>query len=310
MRAARFSLASPILFLALLTVFSFFAAGGRASASDDSPFTTLDAAACEKLDDKNLHVGPPDAEIVEACDALRRSAVFSQRFSGGPPALALALFGMVLVYAAFGVPMRAMAGLMGRFGGRTIGALTIDAVLGVILRGAIGLLFVAILSLPYAMTVGCVVVVALLILQLRSSRVAPALPATETAAAPPSLVSVVLADLTNDAAASAAGLLGLALLARRDLWLLAFGVALVVAASLPAVIAARRRLRRRHVLLLAVAGVLGAIFGVAADADPYLPPTFAQSALASLVLALAFATAVVGSNWLGRRGPETNAASG
>ena len=40
-----------------------------------SPFLNLDAGACDKLEDKNLQVGPPDADIVAACAALHRGAV-------------------------------------------------------------------------------------------------------------------------------------------------------------------------------------------------------------------------------------------
>jgi hypothetical protein len=115
--------------------------------------------------------------------------------------------------------------------------------------------------------------------------------------------------LTNDAAASAAGLLGLALLARRDLWLLSFGIALAIVASVPAVIAARRRLRRDHILLLAVAAVLGAIFGVVANADPLLAPAFAETMLPGLVTPLLFAAAVLAAVRIGRRGRAADAVS-
>ena len=294
--------ASPNLRGVLLTLLCLFALAGLAGAADVSPFTALDAGACAKLEDKNLQVGPPDADIIEACDALRRSAIFGQSFSGGVGELALALFGMVLVYAAFGVPMRSMAGLMGRSRGRTIGAMLIETALGVVLRGGFGLLFTAILGLPYAMAVGCVVIVALLILQCRPSRVAPIPPATENATAPPSALSVVLADVTNDAAASATGLLGLVLLARRDPRLLVFGIALVIVASIPAVVAARRRLRRREISLLAAATVLGAIFGAVAVADPELQQAFAETMLPAFLIPLLFATAVLGAAWMGRRG--------
>ena len=310
MKARWLALASPILRGALLTLFCFFAFAGPAGAADVSPFTTVDAAACAKLDDKNLQVGPPDAEIVEACAALRRSQVFGQSFSGGPGALALALFGMVLVYAAFGVPMRSAAGLMERSGGRTTGAMSVETVLGLILRGLIGLLFLAILSLPYAMAAGCVVIVALLILQFRPSRVAPVRVAPDSATAPPSVSSVVIADLINDAAASAVGLLALALLARRDLWLLCFGIALAIVASAPAVIAARRRLRRRHAYLLAAAAILGAILGVAANADPLVAQAFAENALPGLLIPLVFAAVVLGAVQMGSRNRAADAAAG
>jgi regulator of protease activity HflC (stomatin/prohibitin superfamily) len=48
---------------------------GFARAENASPFLDLDADARAKLDDKNLQVGPPDEEIVQACAALSRRAL-------------------------------------------------------------------------------------------------------------------------------------------------------------------------------------------------------------------------------------------
>jgi hypothetical protein len=150
MTARWLALASPILRGVILTLFCLSAFAGLAHAADVSPFTNLDAGACEKLEDKDLQVGPPDTDIIEACAALRRSAVFGESFSGSPAALALALFGMALVHAVFGAPMRSVAGLLGRSGRRTIAVMSIETALGLALRGGIGLLLVAIFSLPYA----------------------------------------------------------------------------------------------------------------------------------------------------------------
>jgi hypothetical protein len=179
--------------------------------------------------------------------------------------------------------------------------MSIETALGLALRGGIGLLLVAIFSLPYAIALGCVVIVTLLILQFRPSRVATIPLATEGAAAPPSVLSIVMADVANDAAASAVGLLGLALLARQDLWLLSFGIALSIVASIPAVVAARRRLRRHYISLLATAVVLGAIFGSVVNADPRLAQALAETTLPSLLTPLLFAAAVLGAVRMGRR---------
>jgi len=118
-----------------------------------------------------------------------------------------------------------------------------------------------------------------------------------------------LAGLINDVAASAAGILGLALLVRRDPWWLGLGILLAAVASVPAVVAARRRLRGDPPRL-AVTAALGAIFGAAALADPALAEAFGDTPVPALAGALAFAVPIVGAGWMRRANPRSNPAAG
>src|SRR5665811_545751 len=111
--------------------------------------------------------------MISACASLQRGTVLRQRFSGGPSALALSLLGFLLVYAALGAPMRCVAGLFGLAVGGSASTLWFETVLGLILRAAIGVAFLAVLSLPFAAAGGCVLILILLILFVRASRVVP-----------------------------------------------------------------------------------------------------------------------------------------
>src|ERR1700690_4000988 len=113
-RPGRFAAASAIRSVAILALVGFVCVAHLARAQGVSPFLNLDAGACDKLEDKDLQVGPPDADIVAACAALRRGAVLGQRFSGGPGAIALLIAGLVLTYVVLGVPLRSVAGLLGQ----------------------------------------------------------------------------------------------------------------------------------------------------------------------------------------------------
>jgi hypothetical protein len=265
-----------------------------ARAQDVSPFLSLDAGACDKLDDKNLQVGPPDADIVAACAALRRGSVLGQRSSGGPGGVALLVAGLVLTYVVLGVPLRSVAGLLGRASGRSTAILSLEAGLALVLRAGVGLLVLAVLSVPYAIAAGCIVMLTMAILSLRK---APAARSERETAHAPSRAAMVLADAINDVYASAAGILGIALLARRDPWWLAIGVALALIASVPAIIAVRRRLRRKATARIAATAILGALFGAAAIADPDLTRRFGDTAMPALASAVIFALAVLGAGW-------------
>jgi hypothetical protein len=303
MRSRAFAPTASISFRAVLALFCFLSLTGVGRSDDPSPFLNLDAGACEKLDDKNLQVGPPDAEIVAACAALHQRAVLGQRFSGGPGAMALALAGMVLVYVVLGAPMRSVAGLIGLATGRSAAMLSIEAALALLLRAGVGFLILAILTLPYTTAAACVAMMALLILSFRSPRSSPA---EVVGAPPPSRSSVVLANLINDVAASAAGVLGLALLARRDPWWLGAGICLAAVASVPAVVSARRRLRRDPTARLAAAAALGAIFGAAAVADPRVAEAVGDAPGPALVSALVFFLAIIGAARLRRADPRSD----
>jgi len=304
MRLGRFAPALPIMLGAIVALLCFLQLAGVVRAADLSPFLDLDAGACDRLDDRNLQVGPPDAEIVAACAVLRRGAILGQRFSGGPGASALALLGLVGVYAILGAPLRSVFGLIGRSAGRSVAVLSIETVLALCLRSGVGLLVLAILSLPFTTAGGCVAMLVMLVLSLRPPRADPTGIGT---APPPSPWSVVLADLINDIAASAAGIVGLALLVRRDPWWLGAGLALALVASVPAVISARRRVRRDPTTRLAATAVLGAMFGAAALADPDLAEAFGDTLAPVLVSALVFALVVIAVGWMGLAEPRSDA---
>jgi hypothetical protein len=280
---------------------------GFARADQPSPFLQIDAESCAKLDDKNLQVGPPDADLVGACADLNRRAILGQKFSGGPGALALLVAGAILVYVVLGVPMRSVAGLLRKPTFRSTVVLSIETPVGVVLRLSAGLAALVILSLPFGIAGGCLVMLAATILSLRDIHTTTPESKRDPA---PSTLSIVLADLINDVYASAAGVLGLALLARRDPLWLATGIALALAASVPTVIAARRRLRREPTVRLATTGALAALFGATALADPDLPPFLADAWMPTLASAAIFALIVLGAGWRARANLRSTASAG
>jgi hypothetical protein len=310
MRLEALAATSPFRLGAILGAlcwFGFVCLAGVARADDPSPFLNVDARACAQLDDRNLQVGPPDAEIVAACAAFGRGTVLGQHFSGGLGASALALLGVVLVYAVLGAPLRSAARLAGGAGGRSAAFLAFETALAFVLRAAVALLALAMLGLPYATAVGCVAILALSILALRDSRPAGREIAT---APPPSGASVLLADMINDVAGSAPGILGIALLARRDPWWLGAGICLAAVASVPAIVAARVSLRRDPLMHLGATAVLGAIFGAAAFADPDLSDAFGGAFAPAAISAVLFALVVLAADWLLRGRSRSNPAAG
>ncbi len=306
MRRPGFATISLIRLGSILSLVCWLGWAGFARADEAAPFLQIDADACARLDDKNLQVGPPDADIVGACAALNRRTVLGQKFSGGAGALALLIAGAVLIYAVLGVPMRSVAGLLGLPTGLSTAVLSIEAALALFLRVAVGLAALAMLSLPFAIAGGCIVMLAAAILSLRKIRAAPPESETDTA---PSAISLVLAAAINDAYASATGILGLALLSRRDPRWLGAGIALALFASIPAIIAARRRLRREPITRLATTAVLAALFGATAFADPDLSPFLADAGTPPVASAAVFALLVVGAGWRARANLRSPAAA-
>jgi hypothetical protein len=291
----------------ILALLCWLASAGLARADNPSPFLDLDAGACARLDDKNLQVGPPDADIVAACAAYGRRAVFGQRFDGGLPSLALLLAGAALVYVVLGVPIRPLAGLLGRGRSHSRAVLSLETVVIVLLRVGVAFAALAILSLPFAIAGGSLVTLAAAVLSLRPWGVAP----PDGAAEPrPSEVGLLLADAINDVYASAAGILALATLTRRDPWWLSIGLALAFIASAPALIAARRRIRRQPVARLATTAVFAAIFGAAALSDPDLSPYAGDALTPALASAAVFALIVLGAGLRARATMRFPAAAG
>ena len=266
----------------------------RARAGDASPFLAFDAESCAKLDDKNLQVGPPDAEMVTACAAFGRRAVLGQTFSGGPASVALLLAGAVLLYIVLGVPMRPVFGLLGRAGDRSSASLSIETAVIGFLRVGVAFAVLALLSAPFALSAACLAMLAAAILSLRPLRASPSGSETEGRA---SAVSIILADAVNDVYASAAGILGLAVLARRDPRWLAAGVALALVFSVPTIVRSRRRLRSDPAARLVTASGLAALFGAAAFADPDLSSYSGDAFPTVLAGAAAFALIVLGVGW-------------
>lgn len=285
--------ALPIRVAATLALMVWLAFAGLAFAQEASPFLAVDAASCAALDDKNLQVGPPDADIVAACAEFHRGSVLGQKFSGGYFSLALLVVGLSLVYVALGVPVRPAALLMGRANSHSARVLAIGAALALVLRIGVALLALSVLTLPFATAGACVVMLAALVLSLRD----PAFPAPVATERQPSSSSIVAADAINDVYASAPGILGLAVLSQRDLRWLAFALALALVVSLPQVIAARRWLRRNSSLRLAATAALAALFGVAACADPSVAPLSGEGAAPVLASAAIFALLAAGAGW-------------
>jgi hypothetical protein len=294
MRHPEYTSHSRVYLGAILALVCWLGWFGFARGDEPSRFLQIDAESCAKLDDKNLQVGPPDADLVVACADLNRRAILGQKFSGGPGALALLVAGAILVYVVLGVPMRSVAGLLGQPTSRSTVVLSIETPFALVMRLSAGLAALAILSLPFGIAGGCLVMLAATILSLRNLRITPPESKTDPA---PSTLSVVLADVTNDVYASAVGVLGLALLARRDPLWLAAGIALALAASIPTVIAARRRFRREPTARLATTGALAALFGATALADPDLSPFLADAWTPTFTSAAIFALIVLGAGW-------------
>ena len=135
----------------------------------------------------------------------------------------LAAPGILLTYAALGVPMRSAARLLGAYPGPARGAV-IDVVASLVLRGLVLAAFIALFSLPILAALGAVALIALAVFRL--GRAAPA-PIESSA----NSLSAHLAEAINDPAGAAAGLAALALFVQHSLLAFALGLALALVVS-------------------------------------------------------------------------------
>ena len=265
----------------------------------------------ETLTVRNLteHVGAPDREIGAACQAengdIDKAWARTLRLWGpstdtlpdygtyaapaAPVASLLlksfAIIVMLLVYAFFGTPLRAVASLMG---GTYVPLAAWEAIACLVFRGLIAVLLFCCLSFPYAPMAGAVLLTGLIWWTVKGS--APASPAGNGVPSPsPDTFSRLSANIINDVAGSTVGLLGLALLARHDFGWLAIALALAIGASAPLIIVARRGIRANHLAMTVLAASIAATASAFALADPPFAQLFDGSAFPGVVVSLIFA---------------------
>jgi hypothetical protein len=207
-----------------------------------------------------------------------------------------ALAGMVLVYAVFGTPMRSAARLTGGGDGTASGA-AVEMVASLLFRGVIGLALIWLLGLPYITALGGILLAALILWSLNAPQVRVARSQPDDGQEPPSGFSIVVAEVINDVAGGAVGLLGLALLAQHDLVLLAVALALAIAASAPFMLLARRRLRSNPPILIALSALLAAFVGAFTLNDPPIAAAINGATLPGLLVPLALAAAAAALGW-------------
>ena len=233
-----------------------------------------------------------DSADVPDYDSYRRA---DDGASPSPIWKGLALFGMALVYGLCGTPMRSAARLMARggFGPRNVG----EAVVNVIFRGLFGSVLLWLSSLSYLTLICSLAFVALLARQLWLPVARPGRSSRDDARDEGGRFANLVADEINDLLGAAPGLLGLALLAQYDARWLAVAVGLAVAASVPWVIFARRRLRANPLAATLAGALLAAGIGVLAQTDPPIAALLRSAGAFGLLTPFAFALAVVAAGW-------------
>jgi len=207
-----------------------------------------------------------------------------------------AFAGMVLVYAVFGTPMRSAARLTGR-GDGTISGAAVEMIASLIFRGVIGLALLWLLGFPYATALGGVLLAALILWSVDAPRARVARSEPGDGQEPPGGFSIFVADTLNDVAGAAIGLLGLALLAQRDLVMIFVALVLAVAASAPFTLLVRRRLRANSPIFIVCSALLAALVGAFALNDPPIAAAIGGAVLPGLLVPLALAAAALGLGW-------------
>jgi hypothetical protein len=208
----------------------------------------------------------------------------------------LTFVGILLAYAVFGTPMRSAARLMGVGSGTASGA-AVELLASLIFRGVIGLALLWAFGIPYVTILGGVLLVVLILRSLQTPRASLASPAPDKAPRSPGGVSIFAANVINDVAGGAIGLLCLALAAQHDLILLGAGLALAIVASTPPVILARRRLRGHPLALKIFSALLAAAIGAFALFDPPIAAAIGGATVPGLLVPLALAAAALGVGW-------------
>lgn len=321
MTARRLARAMRRLWIALPVLAFAGAPLAPARAVDVSQLSDFENAPCfRSLSARNAaeHADAPDSAMADACDAVhgdadaawvRLTQLWQPRTPGaaaapsigtGPGWAALAFLGTVLVYGLLGAPMRAAAGLMRFPVGRPRAVLVIGTALALVARTVAAFLAFALLGLPFATALGALVLLVLLVRRTGSARITAGVPKDDPAAPAPTRTAVVLADLVNDGAASAAGLLGLALMAHHDVRLLVLALVLGPVASVPSLIVLRRRLRRPSPALAGLSVALAALAGVVAVSEPLLVRVFGAGPLPAIAAAVLFGATVLATPWMRR----------
>jgi hypothetical protein len=173
----------------------------------------------------------------------------------------------------------------------------VEMIASLIFRGVIGLALLWLLGLPYITALGGALLAALILWRVNAPRAPAARLEPEDGQEPPGGFSILVADVVNDVAGSAIGLLGLALLAQHDLVMLLVALLLAVAASAPFTRVARRRSRLTPPILIALSALLAAFVGAFALNDPPVVAAIGGATLPSLLAPLALAAAAAGLGW-------------
>lgn len=172
----------------------------------------------------------------------------------------LAVVGILLSYAVLGMPMRSAARLLGAYPGPAKGAIA-DLLASLILRGLIGVGFIALFSLPYLAALGAAALIAWAVIRL--DRAAPAQLEPSTGS-----LSAHVAEAINDPAGAATGLAALALFVQHSFLTFALGLALSLVVSAGPVIVARRALLATRLRATLAAAALAAALGEATVIAP------------------------------------------
>jgi hypothetical protein len=213
---------------------------------------------------------------------------------------------IVLVYAVFGTPMRSAARLMGMDRGSAAPNAAVESIASLVLRGLVALAVFWLCGIPYVTALCGILLLAFLLRGLTWGKArAAAAPDEQTERA--SAFSVFAADVINDIAGAAPGLLGLALLVQHDLVLLALALALAIVVSAPPVVVLRRRLRANPLVVAILSALLAAGIGAVALMDSAIAAAIGSAAAPNLFVPLLLAAAALGlgwRNWSASRAPR------